>query len=114
MCEAQRLLDELYATFQRYNHQRCVQLLKIFSQVRCCECGHRIRIEIAQQKAAVKNAASRYQFANKLPIVCLVVMLLIIIFMIHLARRYNHAIAFGSCACISTLFYTNDDCEVVV
>ncbi|KAH8270950.1 hypothetical protein KR044_003422, partial [Drosophila immigrans] len=111
MCEVQRLLDELSQTFQKHNHQRCVQLLKIFTQVRCCECGHQVRIEQAQHKAAQQQ---HHRLTITLSIVCLVALLLIVVYTIHLARRYNHALAFGSCACISTFFYTVDDCEVAV
>ncbi|XP_034490141.1 uncharacterized protein LOC117793827 [Drosophila innubila] len=108
MCEVQRLLDELGQTFNKFKEMRRIEMLKAFNNVRCCECGHKLRLRNAQE-----TATRRKQFTtNRLIIVCSILLLLITIFFIHLARQYNHVTAYGSGGCISTIFYASNDCEV--
>ncbi|XP_023179313.1 uncharacterized protein LOC111605159 [Drosophila hydei] len=109
MGEVQMLLDDLGHTFSKFKEQRRIEMLKLFSQVRCCDCGHKLRMLDVQKKAAKMSAGAKRSLTA-----CLMVLLLLGGFWIYMTRRYNHVAAFGSGACVATFFYTNSDCDVYV
>ncbi|XP_017050129.1 uncharacterized protein LOC108094180 [Drosophila ficusphila] len=112
MCEVQKLLDGLCQTFDNHKKLRSVEMVKILNRVRCCECGHQMRLAKAQQiKSEYQKSKSQGQ-TRKLLVACFGLLFLIYIYAIYEARRYNHKRAYGSSACGSTFFYSNNNCDV--
>ncbi|XP_017130081.1 uncharacterized protein LOC108147837 [Drosophila elegans] len=112
-CELQELFDGLSQTFAKYKNSRNYEMVQILNRVRCCECGHKMRVNKARQimprcpTSTSKDLRTRY-----LVIFCFLLLFLISIYTVHVARRYNHVRAYGSSACVSTFFYTYTDCDV--
>ncbi|KAM8720681.1 hypothetical protein ACLKA7_006683 [Drosophila subpalustris] len=113
MCEVQRLLDDLGQTFQKFKEMRRIELLTAFNNVRCCECGHKLRLRKAQD-TATKSRKHCATYKVTLIIACFIFLLLVTTIFISLAKQYNHTTAYGSGGCVSTMFYASSDCEVHV
>ncbi|XP_064539673.1 uncharacterized protein LOC135429333 [Drosophila montana] len=109
MCDVQQLLCDLGQTFNKFKELRRTELLKVLGQVRCCECGHRIRMLRARQQAGKWPSRTL-----RLLTACFILMLALLICWLHLARRFNHAQSHGTGGCPHTLFYTYTDCDVYV
>ncbi|XP_017009734.1 uncharacterized protein [Drosophila takahashii] len=112
MCEVQKLIDGLYETFSKYKEQRRCQMIEILNDVRCCECGHKMRLNNALKMKPVCRKSPSQGRIRFLIAACFGLLFLIIIYVVHVARRYNHVRAYGSSACGSTFFYTYTDCDV--
>ncbi|KAH8396000.1 hypothetical protein KR222_001124, partial [Zaprionus bogoriensis] len=109
MSEVQNLLDDLTKTFVKFRCQRRAELINLFSQVQCCECGHKMRIQKA--KMAAQKSGNQLK---KLVIGCFAFLIVLTIYWLHLARRYNHLKAYGNGACVTTFFYSYSDCEILI
>ncbi|XP_030384625.1 uncharacterized protein LOC115631914 [Scaptodrosophila lebanonensis] len=105
MCEVQKLLDELCQTFTKFKEMRRTEMINVLNQVRCCECGHKMRLQNARH---LRGAS----LTIKLVLSCFSFLLLLALYMVYVARRYNHVRTYGSSACVSTFFYTYTDCDV--
>ncbi|KAH8412339.1 hypothetical protein KR009_001385, partial [Drosophila setifemur] len=114
MCEVQKLLDGLCQTFGKFKELRRLEMVRILNQVRCCECGHRMRLIHARERKAIcaPEACSKKRIRVLLG-ACFGLLLLLVVYIIHVGRRFNHVKAYGSCACGSTFFYTFNDCDVL-
>ncbi|XP_068140996.1 uncharacterized protein [Drosophila tropicalis] len=110
MCDVQEVMSDLCQSFKRSKNIRREEMVKLLHQVRCCECGHRSRMENAKDGSAPERSSSKI---SVLLWSCIIFMLLFIFFLIYVARRYNHMRAYGSGACGSTFFYTFTDCDVL-
>ncbi|EDW78091.1 uncharacterized protein Dwil_GK19375 [Drosophila willistoni] len=111
MCDVQEVMNDLCQTLKRSKDLRREEMVKLLNQVRCCECGHRTRMEKAQDYTGVSSERSSSKISILLWL-CIILMLLFIFYLIYVARRYNHMRAYGSGACGSTFFYTFTDCDV--
>ncbi|XP_022226151.1 uncharacterized protein LOC111076603 [Drosophila obscura] len=124
MCELQKLLDGLSLTFNKYKELRRLEMIDIINKLRCCQCGHRMRMaaigmvngktEGEGEGNANKCPESQVSNKRKLLIGLGFVLSMIPVATIILARRYNHYQSHGSGACVSSFLYTfTDDCEVI-
>lgn len=118
MCEVRTLLDDLNKTFAKYRGQRRDELIDLISQVQCCECGHQMRLRNAVNMAASQKStltdADDDKPLNRLLIGCLIFLVIISLYWLHLARRYNYLKAYGNGACVTTFFYSYIDCEILI
>jgi len=112
MCEVQELADGLYQMFNKYKEFRKIEMLQILKRVRCCDCGHQKRLRKAQKIESGCPKPKNQGRISFLLVACFGFLILISIYMIYVARRYNHVRAYGSNACGSTFFYTYTDCDV--
>ncbi|XP_020804685.1 uncharacterized protein LOC110181305 [Drosophila serrata] len=115
MCEVQNMLDGLCQMFRDAKERRHLGMIGILEKVRCCECGHQKRLENVRKCQALlceKTETSTITVRGML-IACFVLIVLLCVYLIYVARRYNHVRAYGSNACGSFLFYSFNDCEVI-
>ncbi|KAH8240720.1 hypothetical protein KR026_004276, partial [Drosophila bipectinata] len=113
MCEVQEFLDGLCKTFRKFKDMRRLELVQILNQVRCCECGHKMRMQnLELQSSRPMKSSSPGRIRTILIISCLL-LLLLYGYILHVVRRHNHMRAYGSSACESTFLYKYTDCEVI-
>ncbi|XP_016962338.1 uncharacterized protein LOC108032833 [Drosophila biarmipes] len=113
MCDVQKLLDGLYLTFTKYKELRKNEMVEILKRVRCCDCGHKKRLDRALMcKSKCPKSPAQGRRMSFLLVACFGLLILISIYVIYMARRYNHVRAYGSNACGSSFFYSYKDCEV--
>ncbi|EDV57391.1 uncharacterized protein LOC6542527 [Drosophila erecta] len=111
-CEVQNFIDGLSQTFMKHKMMRNCQMVEILNKVRSCDCKHKRRLNNWRMvKSVCRQSASR-GWIRFLIAACFALLLLMSIYMVHVARRYNHVRAYGSSACGSTLFYSYTDCDV--
>ncbi|EDW05882.1 uncharacterized protein LOC6585409 [Drosophila mojavensis] len=107
MCEVQMLLEDLGHTFTKFKEQRRVEMLRLVGQVRCCECGHKMRM-LEAQKSVYRFSMGRRKFLA----ICVLFLLLLAMMWIYMTRRYNQVAALGSGACVATYFFTHNGCDI--
>ncbi|KAH8298110.1 hypothetical protein KR018_006966 [Drosophila ironensis] len=113
-CDVQNLIDGLCKTFRKFRELRRMQLVHTLNHVRCCDCGHRIRLKKSlelQGKSDIRRAPSPSRVRTLLWI-CITLLLLLYAYLIHVVRRYNHVRTYGSGACESTFLLKYNDCDV--
>ncbi|XP_041674779.1 uncharacterized protein LOC108111727 [Drosophila eugracilis] len=112
MCEVQELLNGLCQTFGKYRMMRQQEMVQILNKVRCCDCGHKMRLDHVRSMRSGTIKSQTKCRSGYLLAACFAFLILILFYMILVARRYNHVRAYGSSACGSTFFYTSTDCDV--
>ncbi|TDG43122.1 hypothetical protein AWZ03_010443 [Drosophila navojoa] len=110
MCEVQTLQEDLAQMFTEFREQRCFELLRLFGQVRSCDCDHQIRVRQIQKPALRLPMARRKLLA--FCVIFLLLLLLLALMWIYTTRRYNQVAAMGSGACASTILFTHNDCDI--
>ncbi|XP_017022089.1 uncharacterized protein [Drosophila kikkawai] len=115
MCEVQNMLNGLCQMFSDAKERRNLGMIQILEKVRCCECGHRKRLQKVRENQAMLCGvtATSPSTTRILIFVCFVLMILFCAYFIFMARRYNHVRAYGSNACGSSFFYSYSDCDVI-
>lgn len=111
-CEVQNFIDGMSQTFCKHKEMRKCQMLEILDKVRSCDCCHKRRLNNCRMVKSGGRKPASQGWTLYLIAACFALLLLMIIYMIHVVRRYNHVRAYGSSACGSTLFYSYSDCDV--
>ncbi|EDX03382.1 uncharacterized protein LOC6730619 [Drosophila simulans] len=111
-CEVQNFIDGMSQTFCKHKEMRKCQMLEILDKVRSCDCRHKKRLNNCRMLKSGRRQPASQGWTLYLVAACFGLLLLMIIYVIHVARRYNHVRAYGSSACGSTLFYSYTDCDV--
>ncbi|KAH8255848.1 hypothetical protein KR038_011664, partial [Drosophila bunnanda] len=118
MCEVQNMLDGLCQMFRDAKERRQLGMIQILEKVRCCECGHQKRLENARKcqallcgKTATCSAATTT--IRKLLFASFALLVLLCVYLIYVARQYNHVRVYGTNACGSSFFYSFTDCDVI-
>ncbi|XP_039499451.1 uncharacterized protein LOC120456603 [Drosophila santomea] len=111
-CEVQNFIDGVSQTFMEHKRMRNCQMLEILNKVRSCDCKHQRRLNHYRMLKSGRRKPASQGWLRLLIAACFGLLLLMCIYMVHVARRYNHVRAYGSNACGSTLFYSYTDCDV--
>ncbi|KAH8379147.1 hypothetical protein KR009_003274, partial [Drosophila setifemur] len=74
--------------------------------------GHNI-VRSPQSNCNNQEYRKGLDFEEKLACFLLLIIVLILLLVIYLVRRYNHSSAYGSGGCLSTVFWTFDECQIL-
>ncbi|EDV31358.1 uncharacterized protein Dana_GF15316 [Drosophila ananassae] len=113
MCEVQEFLDGLCKTFRKFKEMRRLEMVQILNQVRCCECGHKMRMQKVEVQNSLALKTSTPARIRNILLISFLLVLLLYGYILHAVRRHNRIRTYGSSACESTFLYKYTDCEVI-